>query len=609
MKKKLSLFVVCLIMLTSCFVLTACGGSNITLTINFDSKGGTECKSIDYVVGKSFNMPKDPTKENYIFDGWYSDDNVWENEFTLNTVLNYPLSKDMTITVYAKWLKQVHIKFNSNGGSECEELFLNNTNLSLPIPIKDYHEFKGWYLDNTTFNTKYEIGDEVEPNEENTITIYAKWEYIGAPEDIRTVYYECDNLILENKLKKEFDTFHISQTLNLYIPNILGQYFGGWYFDKQYTQPVGSTISADMIDNINRYTTIYAKFIEKEVDKLSLIGNIKSVYEYGEEFNSNGAQIKVEYKDKNYTDEIVDLSAENISNFTTIDEDEIKGLVFFGYLGYEEKDEQELTFKYTLNNASLSFDYVVKTDLKSFTLNEEDLIFTHADRRDLKGKTIIANWEKLNGETGTTTLEDGSNSSLHQSVIRNCALMNFKNNNYGDFTAYIRFRYKTIAVNYKVLPNDNFTSGKVREYETIFLNDSISLTNFEIDLYDSVKEGYSTWMGFAENLIIEDIDTTEKGLHQAKILYDSKEILIDYYVLDINDIESVKIDYGIKEVDDYTRLKLTLVLKDETEIYYYVYNKDLEIKIDCSELGSKTAKVNIKGLHFEFEYLIISSLL
>ena len=105
--KKLRLFSIMALLAISC-LFSACG-SNITLTINFDSNGGTSCKSIEYVVGKSFNMPDDPTKENYVFGGWYEDNGVWEKPFTTSTVLNYPLNKNMDITVYAHWLNKIHI--------------------------------------------------------------------------------------------------------------------------------------------------------------------------------------------------------------------------------------------------------------------------------------------------------------------------------------------------------------------------------------------------------------------------------------------------------------------------------------------------------------------
>lgn len=108
--KKLKLFSLVMVAIASCLLLSACG-SNISLKINFDSNGGTYCKPIEYVVGKSFNMPDDPTKENYIFDGWYEDNGTWEKSFTANTVLNYPLSKDIEITVYAKWIEKCKLVF------------------------------------------------------------------------------------------------------------------------------------------------------------------------------------------------------------------------------------------------------------------------------------------------------------------------------------------------------------------------------------------------------------------------------------------------------------------------------------------------------------------
>ena len=107
--KKLRLFSIMFLLAISCCLFSACG-SNITLTINFDSNGGTSCKSIEYVVGKSFNMPDDPTKENYVFGGWYEDNGVWEKPFTTSTVLNYPLNKNMDNGVFYGENFEVEIK-------------------------------------------------------------------------------------------------------------------------------------------------------------------------------------------------------------------------------------------------------------------------------------------------------------------------------------------------------------------------------------------------------------------------------------------------------------------------------------------------------------------
>lgn len=82
-----------------CLFLTGCGCANKKInefTVKFDSNGGTIVENQTITKGEKATKPSDPTKEGYIFDGWYLDlDDASEYDF------NNKVTKD--ITLEAKW--------------------------------------------------------------------------------------------------------------------------------------------------------------------------------------------------------------------------------------------------------------------------------------------------------------------------------------------------------------------------------------------------------------------------------------------------------------------------------------------------------------------------
>ena len=66
-------------------------------TITFDSRGGSDISPIEAEYGEYITLPDDPTREGYVFTGWYKDpsyDIKW-NE-TQDTV-------EGDLTLYAGW--------------------------------------------------------------------------------------------------------------------------------------------------------------------------------------------------------------------------------------------------------------------------------------------------------------------------------------------------------------------------------------------------------------------------------------------------------------------------------------------------------------------------
>ena len=72
---------------------------NPGFTITFDSKGGTDVPAHNQMYGQLLELPEPPTREGYVFTGWYVDTACYD----LWDVEQDTIQADMTL--YAGWEK------------------------------------------------------------------------------------------------------------------------------------------------------------------------------------------------------------------------------------------------------------------------------------------------------------------------------------------------------------------------------------------------------------------------------------------------------------------------------------------------------------------------
>lgn len=141
-------------------------------TVSFDTVGGSPVEQVEVVSGNLLQKPENPTKKGFAFDGWYLDkDYIKVYDFST------PVTADFVL--YAKWLEEFSVQFNTMGGSAIapQTVKYGNKAVRPSDPSKTGFVFENWYT-SEEFTSLFDF--ENTPITANTV-IYAHFIEKDAP--------------------------------------------------------------------------------------------------------------------------------------------------------------------------------------------------------------------------------------------------------------------------------------------------------------------------------------------------------------------------------------------------------------------------------------------
>jgi uncharacterized repeat protein (TIGR02543 family) len=146
-------------------------GSMVLYTVTYESNGGSAVPPESVEDGNLATEPTDPTKANYTFDGWFTDDGVWSDAWDFSTDV-----VDDDLTLYAHYTENEYtITFDSNGGSAVDSITVDYGELVMKPqdPVLDGYTFMGWFTDED-FTMPFVFETDTMPAE--NMTLYAKYD-------------------------------------------------------------------------------------------------------------------------------------------------------------------------------------------------------------------------------------------------------------------------------------------------------------------------------------------------------------------------------------------------------------------------------------------------
>ena len=163
-------------------------------------------------------------------------------------------------TLFVVFKSSYEVQFNTDGGviySESTVKCKVGETYKLPVPSKEGYDFDGWF-DNPNFNGGT-IVDVCADNifESKDLSLYAKFTKRCE------ITYVLNGFTTSNPTEVRSD-----ETVSLANPAITGAIFGGWYLDKEYTQPISKIINpeSDM--------TIYGRLLQQHSIVYNLNGGV-----------------------------------------------------------------------------------------------------------------------------------------------------------------------------------------------------------------------------------------------------------------------------------------------------------------------------------------------
>ena len=162
--------------------------------VHFVSNGGREIPGYKSDVIES---APDITRDGYYFAGWY------ETSDFGGEAVQFPYHLTANKTLYAKWIKISHVRFETNGGSEVPEMDTAIINAS-PESSKTGYVLLGWYkeaeLQNQISFPYVLAGDSV---------FYAKWT------EVTDTLYKVEHYRQNANLDSELESYEFFESENL----------------------------------------------------------------------------------------------------------------------------------------------------------------------------------------------------------------------------------------------------------------------------------------------------------------------------------------------------------------------------------------------------------
>ena len=248
-----------MVILTFVISLASCRRQSTPLIVHFDAQNGQSIDSREF--NDDFRMPSNPTREGYLFLGWFLSATDTQEAVDLNFIQENADLKELYL--YAHWQeidvsKREHTITLIDEKDDLNETYLviSGTYFDEPLGLElEAYAFLGWFTDHegqTLFDFDKPITQDV--------TLYARYERL-----------ERLTITLINSLDDSKETLHVyfgRKITELTSPERLGYEFLGWYLDPQGLNQV------DLNEPIKEALQIYSLWEELDPVTITLINTL-----------------------------------------------------------------------------------------------------------------------------------------------------------------------------------------------------------------------------------------------------------------------------------------------------------------------------------------------
>ncbi len=232
-----------------------------SIKVTFDPNGGSVEQASKFVhYGQLYGELPIPEKNNYTFEGWYTDATGGQKVDETSSVISLANQ-----TLFAHWkANEFTVNFDACAGTSSEEnriITFGDSIGTLPSATRQYYVFDGWYTEKTSGE---KVTAETSPEKAEDITLYAHW----SPA-VFTLNFNANNGTVTTASKS---VTCFSEIGTLPVPTRSYYNFDGWYTQAS----GGEKVTEETILNSTENVTVYAHWTLKPTSGWVLASSLPS---------------------------------------------------------------------------------------------------------------------------------------------------------------------------------------------------------------------------------------------------------------------------------------------------------------------------------------------